>query len=169
MLGENYFPPVNNSHMSRRRGQGLNTIMNSILHYKPSVVYVCPTRGVNINLLPLLMMNNIKLRLVMPSKHFFTNLTEEEKINYFHDLKMEIILDAAASNADKIIILSQKKCHPLDWENHWYEASKRAVENSDWVIIVHDRERYNDAFDNLIMQFKENTKPVLAIGLGEEE
>ena len=159
MLGENYFPPVNSSHMSRRRGDGLNKIISAILHYQPSVVYVCPTKGVNINLIPLLLINNIKIRLVMPSKHFFTNLTSEEKF----------ILEAASCKADKIIILSEKKCSPLDWENDWFTASERAVANSDWVMIVHDKERENTAFNDLIMKFEKNPKPVLAVEIGEEE
>mgnify|MGYP003148751264 CR=1 FL=1 len=145
--------------MTKRRADGLNKIMNAILHYKPSVVYVCPTKGVNINLVPLLLLSNITVRLVFPSKHFFSNLNEEEK----H------LLEMASASADKIIILSEKKCDPLNWTNDWYKATARVVENSDWVMIVHNKQEINDAFEDLLMQFNKNPKPVLAVEIGEGE
>ena len=70
--------------------------MGAIIHHQPSVIYVCPTKGVNINILPLLMINKLKFVIIMPSKAFFTTLTAEEKY----------ILDAGCQVADKIIILS---------------------------------------------------------------
>ena len=158
LLGENYFPPVNTSHMTKRREKGLNKIMNAVLHYEPSVVYVCPTKGVNINLVPLLLLNSIKLRLVFPSKHFFANLNEDEKY----------ILEMAAGHADKIIILSDKKCDPLNWANEWYKATERVIANSDWVMIVHNQQIANVAFEELLNRFDQNPKPVLAVGIGEE-
>ena len=117
LLGENYFPPMNNSHTSHRRGKGLEKIMGAILYHQPSVMYICPTRGVNINLIPLIMMNNIPFRLVFPSKSFFSTLTEDEKC----------ILDAACSVADKVIILSQHQSDPLRWSDDWFRASKKVV------------------------------------------
>ena len=154
LLGENYFPPVSKSHMSFRRGKALEKIGSAVLQYRPSVVYVCPTKGVNINLIPLLMMNNIKLRIVMPRKHFFITLTDEEKI----------ILDAACDYADKIIILDQGKADPLKFAEDWYLASERAVESSDWVLVAH-----NESFNNLMVKFDGNPKPVLAVDFGVEE
>lgn len=158
LLGENYFPPVNNSHTSQRRGKALEKIMNAILHYQPSVIYVCPTRGVNINLLPLLLLNNIPLKLVFPSKHFFATLNEEEKL----------ILKVASGKADKVIILSNTKSDPMRWAEDWYKATKKVVDNSDWVLIAHDIEGANEPFNDLILRFDKNPKPVLSVGFGEE-
>ena len=36
-------------------------------------------------------------------------------------------------------------------------------------MIVHDKERENTAFNDLIMKFEKNPKPVLAVEIGEEE
>jgi hypothetical protein len=159
LLGENYFPPMSTSHVSLRRGKSLRKIMNAIIHYEPSVVYVCPTKGVNINLLPLLLMHEIKIRLVFPSKHFFSNLGGDEKG----------ILDAACAKADKIIILSDEKCDIRKWADDWYKASKRTIDSSDWVMLIHTPEFANSAFDDLVLKFEKNPKPVLAIGLGQVE
>tara|TARA_R110000796_G_scaffold65569_2_gene151438 strand:+ start:485 stop:1006 length:522 start_codon:yes stop_codon:yes gene_type:complete len=158
LLGENYFPPMNNSHMSNRRGKGLQRIMEAIIHYKPSVMYICPTKGVNINLLPLLLVNGIPVRLVFPSKSFFSTLNEDEKC----------ILDMACHKADKVIILSQHKCDPLRWSDDWYRASKKVVENSDWVLVAHNMEDVTESFSSLLEKFDGNPKPVLAIDFGEE-
>ena len=145
--------------MTHRRGKALEMIASPIFRYKPSVVYVCPTKGVNINLIPLLMMNNIKLRIVMPSKHFFTTLTEEEKL----------ILDAACAYADKIIILNQSKTDPLRFAEDWYLATEKAVTNSDWVLVAHCASEENESFDDLMIRFDNNPKPVVAVDFGEEE
>lgn len=158
LLGENYFPPTNNSHMSIRRGKGLQKIMGTILHHKPSVMYICPTKGVNINLIPLIISYNIPLRLVFPSKSFFCTLTAEEKS----------ILDAACSVADKVIILSQHRSDPLQWAEDWFTASKKAVDNSDWVLVASNLEEVTESFSGLLERFKGNTKPVLAVDFGEE-
>lgn len=158
LLGENYFPAMNNSHITQRRGKALEKIMGAILHHQPAVVYLCPTRGVNINLLPLLMLNNIPVKLVFPSKHFFGTLSEEEKL----------ILEVASNAADKVIILSENKCDPLRWNEDWYVATKKAIDNSDWVLIAHDREGASEAFNDLVLRFDKNPKPVLAVGFGEE-
>lgn len=158
LLGENYFPPMNNSHVSKTRAKALEKIMNVILHYEPSVIYVCPTRGVNINLLPALLLHNIRVKLVFPSKHFFATLNEDEKL----------ILEIATGKADKVIILSDAKSDPLRWAEDWYEATKKVVDNSDWVLIAHDRIALNEAFNDLVLRFDNNTKPVLSVGFGEE-
>jgi len=158
LLGENYFPPMNNSHISNRRGKGLQRIMDAIIQHQPSVMYICPTKGVNINLIPLIMMNNIPFRLVFPSKAFFSTLNEEEKC----------ILDIACSKADKVIILSQHKCDPLRWSEDWFAASKKAVENSDWVLVAVNQEDTTEGFSNLLDRFEGNPKPVLAVDFGGE-
>ena len=158
LLGENYFPPMNNSHISKRRGWGLQRIMEAIIHYQPAVMYICPTKGVNINLIPLIMLHDIPFRLVFPSKHFFSTLNEDEKS----------ILDCACANADKVIILSQHKCDPLRWSDDWYTASKKAVDNSDWVMIAHNMEDVTESFSSLLERFEGNSKPVLAVDFGEE-
>ena len=159
MLGENYFPPMNESHVSSRRGKGLQVVMEAILKHRPSVIYLCPTKGVNINLLPLIMMNNIPIRLVFPSKHFFTTLSAEDKI----------ILDFASNTADKIIMLGEEKCDPLRWSEDWYHASKKVVDNSDFVILVHNNGETTEAFEDLVSRFQDNPKPVLAVGFDVEE
>ena len=158
LLGENYFPPMNNSHISKTRRNGLHRIMEAILHYQPSVMYICPTKGVNINLVPLIMMSDIPFRLVFPSKAFFTTLTEDEKV----------ILDMACAEADKVIILSQHNCDPLRWADDWYTASKKAIDNSDWVLIAHNEDNVTESFASLLEKFEENTKPVLAVDFGLE-
>ena len=159
LLGENYFPPMSNSHVTYRRGKSLQKIMSAILHHSPSVVYICPTKGVNINILPLLLMNNVKIRIIMPSKAFFTTLNAEEKV----------ILDAACQSADKIIILSEKKSDPLRFAEDWYQASNRAIKNSDWVLIAHSADTDDKGFEDLLTRFEKNPKPVLAVDFGEEE
>jgi hypothetical protein len=159
LLGENYFPPMSNSHVTYRRGKSLQKIMSAILHHSPSVVYICPTKGVNINILPLLLMNNVKIRIIMPSKAFFTTLNAEEKV----------ILDAACQSADKIIILSEKKSDPLRFAEDWYQASRRAIKSSDWVLLAHSTHTDDKGFDELVMRFEKNPKPVLAVDFGEEE
>ncbi len=158
LLGENYFPPMNNSHISNARGHGLQKVMGAIISHQPSVIYICPTRGVNINLLPLIMMNDIPFRLVFPSKSFFSTLTEEEKC----------ILDIGCSKADKVIILSQDKCNPLDWSNDWYKASAKVVNNSDWVLIASNSDSVTESFTDLLDKFTGNPKPVLAVDFGVE-
>lgn len=158
LLGENYFPPVNNSHITRKREEGLDKIMQVLVHHKPSVVYICPTKGVNINLLPFILLNNIPFRLVFPSKHFFTYLNEEEKQ----------ILNLACAKADKVIILSEKDCNPLRWSDDWFEATKKAVDNSDWVLIAHSLDDIEGGFTDLLKRFDGNPKPVLAIDFGAE-
>ena len=159
LLGENYFPPMSNSHVTKRRSKSLQKVLGAIVHYEPSVIYVCPTKGVNINLLPLLLMNEIPFRLVFPSTHFFSNLDSEEKL----------ILEEASNVADKIIILSQEPSNPLKWSQDWYEASKKVVDNSDWVMVVHTPTEANMGFEDLMLKFENNPKPVLAIGLGQGE
>ncbi len=159
LLGENYFPPMSNSHVTYRRGRGLEKIMSAILHYSPSVVYICPTKGVNINILPMLMMNNIKIRLIMPSKAFFTNLSADEKV----------ILDHSCQIADKIIILSQETADPLRFANDWYIASARAVKNSDWVLIAHSEGVDDRGFGDLVGRFENSSKPVVAVDFGVED
>ena len=121
-------------------------------------MYICPTRGVNINLIPLIMMNNIPFRLVFPSKSFFSTLTEDEKC----------ILDAACSVADKVIILSQHQSDPLRWSDDWFRASKKVVDNSDWVLVASNVEDVTEGFSGLLEKFEGNLKPVLAVDFGEE-
>lgn len=157
LLGENYFPPMSNSHITYRRGRSIEKIMSAILHHSPSVVYICPTKGVNINMLPLLLLNDITIRLIMPSRAFFSNLNAEEKI----------ILDHACQLADKIIILSQEKSDPLRFAHDWYTASARAIKNSDWVLIAHSKGGCNRGFEELVLKFDENPTPVLAVDFGE--
>lgn len=159
LVGENYFPPMSNSHVTYRRGRSLERIMSAILHYSPSVVYICPTKGVNINMLPLLMRTNIKIRVIMPSKAFFCNLTADEKL----------ILDHACQVADKIVILSQDKSDPLRFASDWYAASERAVKSADWVLLAHSQDGEGRGFDDLMLKFSENPKPVLAVDFGEGE
>tara|TARA_R110000765_G_scaffold214988_1_gene319870 strand:- start:160 stop:672 length:513 start_codon:yes stop_codon:yes gene_type:complete len=159
LVGENYFPPMSKSHTSMRRGRGLERIMSAIVHYQPSVMYVCPTKGVNINLLPFLILNNIPIRLVLPSKHFCATLTRDEKD----------ILDLATSHADKIIILSSKKASPLDFNAHWFQATSRVIESSDWVMVAHQKEGDDRGFEELLNKFDKNPKPVLAVDFGEED
>jgi len=132
--------------------------MEAIIHHQPAVMYICPTRGVNINLIPLIMMNNIPFRLVFPSKSFFSTLNEDEKC----------ILDVACSKADKVIILSEDRCDPLSWYEDWFKASKKAVDNSDWVLIAHNLEEITESFSNLLERFEGNAKPVLAVDFGGE-
>jgi len=158
LLGENYFPPMNRSHVSNARGVGLQRVMEAILHHQPAVMYICPTKGVNINLLPLVMLNKIPFRLVFPSKSFFSTLTEDEKC----------ILDVACVNADKVIILSQHKCDPLRWSEDWFVASQKAVNNSDWVLIASNTEEVTESFSSLLTKFEGNPKPVLAVDFGLE-
>ena len=93
----------------------------------------------------------------MPSKAFFTTLTAEEKY----------ILDAGCQVADKIIILSNHKADPVNFADDWFKASERAVNNSDWVMIAHSKHEYNESFDDLVLKFKDNPKPVLAVDFGE--
>ena len=158
LLGENYFPPMNNSHISNARGYGIQKVMNVLLDYQPSVIYICPTKGVNINLLPLIMLNEIPFRLVFPSKSFFSTLTEDEKC----------ILDIACNKADKVIILSQHKCNPLTWSNDWFKASKKVINNSDWVLIASNCGEVTESFTDLLLKFEGNTTPVLAVDFGVE-
>jgi hypothetical protein len=158
LLGENYFPPMNNSHISNARGVGLHIVMDAILKNRPSVMYICPTKGVNINLLPLIMLNEIPFRLVFPSKQFFATLTEDEKC----------ILDLACSHADKVIILSQHKSDPLTWSQDWLTASKKVVENSDWVLIASNTGEITESFSSLLSKFNGSSKPVLAVDFGLE-
>ena len=132
--------------------------MDAILKNRPSVMYICPTKGVNINLLPLIMLNEIPFRLVFPSKQFFTTLTEDEKC----------ILDLACSHADKVIILSQHKSDPLTWSQDWLTASKKVVENSDWVLIASNTGDITESFSSLLSKFDGNPKPVLAVDFGLE-
>ena len=159
LLGENYFPPMSNSHISKRRGKCLGKVMAAVAHYEPSVVYVCPTKGVNINLIPLFLLQGIPIRLVFPSRSFFSNLNDEEKT----------IMDAACTNAEKIIILSGKECDVMNWSEDWFKATKKVVDNSDWVMLVHHPDVINDAFDDLVLKFERNPKPVLAVALGTED
>lgn len=158
LLGENYFPPMNNSHISNARGHGLQKVMGAILSHQPSVIYICPTRGVNINILPLIMMNEIPFRLVFPSKSFFSILHEDEKC----------ILDAACSRADKVIILSERTCDPLKWADDWFKASEKAVDNSDWVLIASNNVEVTESFGDLLKKFEGNPTPVLAVDFGVE-
>ena len=159
LLGENNFPPCNKSHMTFRRAQALEKIGSAVLQYLPSVIYVCPTRGVNINLIPLLMLNNIKIKIIIPSQNFFSTLSGEEKI----------ILDAACSYADKIIFLSQEPADPLNFADDWYRATERAVKSSDWVLIAHNTDEDNVGFEDLVIRFDRNPKPVLGVDFGEGE
>ncbi len=159
LLGENYFPPLSESHMSNRRGRAIERVMSAIFKYKPSVVYVCPTKGVNINILPMLLLNNIRFRLVFPSRHFFSLLNGDEKL----------ILEAASQKADKLIILSEEKCDPMRWSDDWYKGTKKAIDNADWVMIVHNSFCEDKGFNDLVLKFNENPKPCLAVALDEEE
>ncbi len=159
LIGENYFPPSSKSHMSFRRAKALEKIASAVLKHRPSVIYVCPTKGVNINLLPIIMLNNIKIKIVIPSQNFFATLSEEEKI----------ILEAACSYADKIIFLSEEQVDPLGFADDWYRASERAVKSSDWVLVAHSAEDANESFDDLMIRFDKNPKPVLVVDFGEEE
>ena len=158
LLGENYFPAINDSHISKRRGNALQKSFGALLEHQPSLVYLCPTRGVNINLLPLLTINNIPFVLIFPCKHFLATLTASEKF----------VLDAATDKAQRIVILSEEKSSPLQWEEDWYKGTKRAVDSSDWVMVVHSPGYENIAFADLMYKFKKSTKPVLAVAIGEE-
>jgi len=159
LIGENYFPPVNDSHMSRQRHNALQNCLGAIIENKPSVIYICPTRGVNINILPLLMINKFKFVLVIPSKKFFTLLTKDEKR----------ILDAASSLAEKIIILDESVANPLDWRKHWVEGTRKVINNSDWVMLVHNRYEGNEAFEDLCLEFEGDPTPILEVGWGQED
>ena len=120
LLGENQFPPMLNTHLSIKRHYALQQCFGAIAQNKPSLIYICPTKGVNINILPLLIINKMKFVLVIPSKKFFTLLNKDEKA----------ILDAASSCAEKIVILETKTSNPLDWNKDLIAGTKRVIERS---------------------------------------
>lgn len=158
LLGENYFPPMNESHISMRRGSALQKAFGALIEHEPSMIYLCPTRGVNINLLPLIALNNMPFVLIFPSKHFLSTLNPGEKV----------ILEVATDQAERIVILSEEKSNPMRWGKDWYAGTKRAIDSSDWVMLVHTPENDNLAFEDLVLKFRKNPKPVLAVGIGEE-
>ena len=158
LLGENQFPQMASTHLSAKRHYALQQCFGAIVQNKPSVIYICPTKGVNINILPLLIMNKYKFVLVIPSKKFFTLLNKDEKS----------ILDAASSVADKIIILDTKTANPLDWNSHWVEGTRRVIESSDWVMIAHNQYEDNEAFADLCVNFEGDPTPILEVGIGQE-
>ena len=158
LLGENHFPPLNDTHLSNRRHFALQQLFGAIVKNKPSVIYICPTKGVNINILPLIMINNIKFILVIPSKKFFTLLNKEEKS----------ILDAASSSADKILILDTEDASPIDWSSHLIEGTRKVIESSDWVMIAHNQYQENEAFADLMLNFEGDPTPILEVGIGQE-
>ena len=159
LLGENQFPPMVNSHLSTKRHYALSQCFGAIAQNKPSVIYICPTKGVNINILPLIIINKIKFVLVIPSKKFFTLLTKDEKA----------ILDSASALAEKIIILETKTSNPLDWNKDLIAGTKRVIDSSDWVMIAHDQFGENEAFADLCQEFEGDPTPVLEVGFGQEE
>ena len=159
LLGENQFPPMVNSHLSTKRHYALSQCFGAIAQNKPSVIYICPTKGVNINILPLIIINKIKFELVIPSKKFFTLLTKDEKA----------ILDSASALAEKIIILETKTSNPLDWNKDLIAGTKRVIDSSDWVMIAHNQNEENEAFADLCLQFEGDPTPVLEVGFGQEE
>ena len=110
-------------------------------------------------MLPLIVMNRLKFRLIFPTKSFFTTLTSEEKC----------ILDIACDKADKVIILSEKTSNPLSWADDWFKGSEKAVNNSDWTLIAHDFENTTEGFTTMLQKFEGNSKPVLAVDFGEGE
>jgi len=152
LLGDNEFPPLSISHISQRRDFALRQAMEAILTTNPGMVYLCPTKGVNINVLPLIMLNKIPFRLIFPSQDFFRTLTSTEKQ----------ILKLALERADKVIILSEEDCGPMDWAEKWYEASRRAVDSADSVVVAHNP-NYFTAFDDLIVKFEGCLKPVIVV------
>jgi len=159
LLGENQFPPMLSTHLSIKRHYALSQCFGAIAQNKPSLIYICPTKGVNINILPLLIINKIKFILVIPSKKFFTLLTKDEKA----------ILDTASSIAEKIIILETKTANPLDWNKALIAGTKRVIDSSDWVMIAHDQFGENEAFADLCQEFQGDPTPVLEVGFGQEE
>ena len=159
LLGENQFPPMLNTHLSIKRHYALQQCFGAIAQNKPSLIYICPTKGVNINILPLLIINKMKFVLVIPSKKFFTLLNKDEKA----------ILDAASSCAEKIVILETKTSNPLDWNKDLRAGTKRVIDSSDWVMIAHDQFGGNEAFADLCLEFEGDPTPVLEVGFGQEE
>lgn len=159
LLGENQFPPMSETHLSAKRHFALSQCFGAIAQNKPSVIYICPTKGVNINILPLIIINKMKFILVIPSKKFFTLLSKEEKA----------ILKSASRLAEKIIILETKTSNPLDWNKDLIAGTKRVVDSSDWVMIAHNQYEDNEAFADLCSEFEGDPTPVLEVGFGREE
>ena len=159
LIGENYFPPMSDSHLSIQRHHALQQCFKTISLNKPSVIYICPTKGVNINLLPLLMINDYKFVLVYPSRKFFGLLNKDEKR----------ILDAASAVADKIIVLSTKETSPLNWRREWVEGTRKVIDNSDWVMLAHNQFEDNESFIDLCLEFEGDPTPIVEVGFGLEE
>lgn len=158
LMGTTTFPPMNVSHVTKRRSAALQKVVQTVLHHEPSMLYVCPTRGVNLQILPLLLIYEIPIALIFPSQHFLVNLTQEEKM----------ILEAACSKATKIIILDDTPSTPMTWASEWHKATKQGIDSSDWVMLVKDEDDDNYGFDELLFKFEGCTKPVLAVDLAEE-
>jgi hypothetical protein len=155
LIGDGTFPKF----AGKERYNKMKTIATQVVLHSPSVIYLCPTKGVNINIVPFLIGHEMKFRLILPSRNFFSSLDAKEKK----------IFKAAAAKADKIIILDESECQPLRWFSDWEAASKKAVDNSDWVMLVHNSTQSSAGFGELLSSFKGETKPVVAVGLEPEE
>jgi len=137
----------------------MQLVVATLVKHSPSVIYLCHTRGINLELIPFFIFNNMKFRIVIPSKNFFSSMTKQDKESF----------SAAVAKADKIIILDEEECDPLRWFSDWERANKKVVDNSDWVMLVHNNEESSKGFGELIQTFKGNDKPVVAIDLNSEE
>jgi len=156
LIGDANFP---NYASSEAKLGKMRMIAATLLKHSPSVIYLCPTKGVNLGLIPFFVINELKFRIVIPSKNFFSCLTKEDKK----------LFEVAAATADKIIVLDENECEPLRWFSDWEKANKKAIENSDWVMLVHNNEESSEGFAELIQTFKGNNKPVVAIDLSSGE
>jgi hypothetical protein len=152
LVGDAVFPQTR----SRQRMVQTRAIAKSIIRYSPSVVYLCPTKGVNLSLVPFLVANHIPFVYIIPSKNFFCTLTPREKK----------VFEVGAKKAQRVIRIDDAECLPLRWFSDWEAASHRAVDSSDWVLMVHNQEETSEGFYKLLGTFVGSKKPTLALDLG---
>jgi hypothetical protein len=155
IIGDLIFPPVNKSHVTRRRQIAYKRIFDVIKKYKPSMVYLCPTKGVNINLLPPITKTGTPYSLIIPQKHFCNG----------GDIEFRRVLDYSLLKAHKIILLNEhKECGPLDWFNAWCTATKKAISNADWVLVIRSEE-VSPGFVDLMEELRGTEKATLEVNL----
>lgn len=100
-----------------------------LVHQKnPNRVLLCPTPGVNLNFLPFLMCEGVKVTIVLPTKSY---------INTFPDCDKKTIQTAMAVCKSVIILNSSEQTTIHNYLSDVSNAVKYIMDMSDWILFAH--------------------------------
>lgn len=130
--------------------------MMSLLNQKqPERILVCPTPGVNINLLPFLFCSGHRVTLVLPNKEY---------INTLADIEQETLKKCMNLAEGVIIVNSSSKGELSDYLDDIVESSLHIMEMSDWVTFAHC-DFYNPQTECLLKKIGDIEVPTVRLNL----